>query len=359
MGFEKITAYLDGLGSSLNIPARDFMITVDGKCVYRHFSGCRDAEGKVPMNGSEAYWVYSMTKPLTIACALKLIEEGRMGFDDRVSMYIPAFSRHPDMTVEHLMSMRGGLDYDMDTPAMRNIGNDESTLDIVARIAERELHFKPGTDFMYSLCHDVLAGVIEVVSGMKFGDYMRKVIWEPMGMERTSFMPTDWHMENICAQYVREAESDANRKIPDMENIYCFSGNYQSGGAGLITTTEDYAKFVTGVVCGKLLRRETVEAWRWRQNTGKARASYEELGRPYMNYALGVQVVVDTSKTTAPMGLFGWDGAAGAACMMDPDNRIAYVYAQHVKGCGPAYSEVHPMLRDMAYEVLREEGYVK
>ena len=359
MGFEKVTAYLNDLEKTLNIPARDFMITVDGKCVYRHFAGCRDEAGNVPMDGNEAYWVYSMTKPLTIACALKLIEDGRMGFEDKVCKYIPAFERHPEMTVEHLMSMRGGLDYDLNTPALKDIAPEEGTLDIVARIADRELHFVPGTDFLYSLCHDVLAGVIEVVSGMKYGEFMKKTLWEPLGMENSSFNLTDYHKANMCAQYLREADTMNNIKIPDLENIYCFNGCYESGGAGLITTTEDYCRFVTGIVCGKVLRPETVEAWRWRQNTGKARATYESMGRPYMNYALGVQVVVDTSHTTAPLGLFGWDGAAGAACMMDPDNRIAYVYTQHVKGCGPAYSEIHPTLRDLAYEALREEGYVK
>jgi len=359
MGFERITAYLDGLGDTLNIPARDLAVTVDGKCVYRHFAGCRDAEGKVPMNGKEVYWVYSMTKPLTIACALKLIEDGRLGFEDRVCSYLPAFERHPDMTVEHLMSMRGGLDYDLNTPAMQGIAPDESTVDVVSRIAERELHFRPGTDFMYSLCHDVLAAVIEVVSGMKFGDFMKKTLWEPLGMEDSSFTLTDRHRENMCAQYQRGQQPGENIKVDDFENVYALSGEYQSGGAGLITTTEDYLRFVTGIVCGKVLRRETVEAWRWRQNTGKARASYEAMGRPYMNYALGVQVVIDTTHTPAPMGLFGWDGAAGAACMMDPDNRVAYVYTQHVKGCGPAYSEIHPALRDLIYEALREEGYVR
>ena len=356
MNFEKLTAYMDGLDKEWNIPARDLIVTMDGKCIYRHFSGCRDEAGNVPMNGSEAYWIYSMTKPMTIACALKLIEDGRMGFEDKVCQYLPEYARHPDMTIEHLMSMRGGLDYDfINPPAMQGVSPDETTRQIAARIAERELHFRPGTDFMYSLCHDVLAAVIEVVSGMKFGEFMKQFIFDPMGMERTTFRPTDWHRANICAQYVR-AEGLENEKIPDMENIYAFSENYESGGAGIMTTTEDYAKFVTGVVCGKLLRPETVEAWRWRQNTGKARASYEAMGRPCMNYALGVQVVVDTSQTPAPLGLFGWDGAAGAACMMDPAGRIAYVYMQHVKGCGPAYSDVHPMIRDLIYEAIRAEG---
>lgn len=356
MDFTGLTAYLDSLGETLNIPARDVMITVDGETVYRHFSGFRDADNTVPMDGGEAYWVYSMTKPLTIACALKLVEDGLLRLDDRVAKYIPAFGRHPEMTVEHLMSMRGGLDYDLHTPALEAREPSEGTLDIVARIADRELHFAPGTDFMYSLCHDVLAGVIEVVSGMKFGDYMKKTLWEPLGMAHTSFALTDFHRVNMCAQYAREAEPNINRKIPDLENIYAFTDSYQSGGAGLITTTEDYSRFVTGIVCGKVLSMDTINLWRGRTLTGKARETFMAMGRVGYNYALGVQVIVDTANVGCPAGIYGWDGAAGAACFMDPDRKVAIVYAQHVKGCGPAYSQIHPTVRDLAYEALGLTG---
>ena len=355
MNFEKLTAYLDNLGEHLNIPARDMVITVDGECVYRHYAGHRDEAGVVPMDGSEVYWVYSMTKPLTIACALKLIEDGKLAFDDPVSKYIPAFAKHPAMTIEHLMSMRGGLDYDLNTPALAARDASEGTLEIVARIAERELHFEPGTDFMYSLCHDVLAGVIEVASGMKYGEYMKKVLWEPLGMEHTSFRLTEYQKANMCAQYQREGEPNINRMIPRLENLYTFTDSYESGGAGLITTTEDYAKFVTGISCGKVLSMDTINQWRGRLLEGKAKATFEAMGRVGYNYALGVQVIVDTANVGCPAGIFGWDGAAGAACFMDPDRRIAIVYAQHVKGCGPAYSEIHPTVRDLAYEGLRGE----
>lgn len=357
MGFDKLTAYIDTLDSTMNIPARDFMVTVDGKCVYRHFAGWRDAECSTPMNGTEAYWVYSMTKPLTCTCAMKLIEDGKLALGDSVAKYIPAFARWPEMTVEHLMSMRGGLDYDLHTPALEACVPSEGNLEVIARIAQRELHFAPGADFMYSLCHDVLAGVVEVASGMKFGDYMKKLIWEPLGMEHTAFSPTPWHRANLCAQYLREG--DANRNVQNAVNEYCFTENYQSGGAGLITTVEDYSKFVTGVVCGRVLSKETINIWRGRTLTGKAAESFMSMGRVGYNYALGVQVIVDTSQVRCPAGVFGWDGAAGAACMMDPDNRVAIVYAQHIRSMAPVYTVVHPALRDLTYDALREDGLLK
>lgn len=356
MEFEHLTAYIDALGATMNIPACDFIVTVDGECVYRHFAGCRDSEGRIPMNGSEAYWVYSMTKPLTCACALKLMEDGKLALGDSVARYIPAFARWPEMTVEHLMSMRGGLDYDLHTPALEERDPSEGNLEVIARIARRELHFAPGADFMYSLCHDVLAGVIEVASGMKFGDYMKKFIWEPMGMEHTAFIPTQWHRANLCAQYIREG--DANRSMQNAVNDYCFTENYQSGGAGLITTAEDYSKFVTGVVCGKLLSGKTIDIWRGHTLTGKAAETFMSMGRVGYNYALGVQVIVDTSRVRCPLGVFGWDGAAGAACMMDPENRVAIVYAQHIRSMSDVYSIVHPALRDMTYDALRGEGLI-
>ena len=76
MNFDRLTQYLDAL-DDWNIPARDLIITKDGQQVYRHFSGCHDEAGLCPIDGKEVYWIYSMTKPMTMACVLKLMQEGR------------------------------------------------------------------------------------------------------------------------------------------------------------------------------------------------------------------------------------------------------------------------------------------
>ncbi len=347
----KLTAYLDNLGAR-NIPARDLMVTVDKEVVFRHFSGARDAAGTIPMDGNEAYWVYSMTKPLTMACALKLIEEGKLRLDDHVCEYIAAFSKYPSMTIEHLMSMRGGLDYDLNAPAIRACGQDADTKTIVAAFAEKPLSFAPGTDFQYSLCHDVVAGVIEAVCGMSFGAYMKKTLFDPLGMEHSGFTPTPYHEANLCAHYQLNDTQDRLLSLDRLENPYRLTQKYESGGAGLLTTVEDYMRFASAMATGGggILSPATIDLWRARVLTGKAKASFDLFERHGYNYALGVRVLVDPAYAKSPVGEFGWDGAAGAYVMIDPKNHLAAVYCQHVRNMGYVYGEIHPTLRDMVYE---------
>jgi CubicO group peptidase (beta-lactamase class C family) len=343
---------MDSLGER-EIPARDIIVAKDGEIVYRHFSGARDEEGVVPMDGNEAYWIYSMSKPLTMACALRLIEEGKLALSDKVSKYIPEFSRHPTMTIQHLMSMTGGLDYDMETPAIEALGKSATTREIVGAIADRELKFAPGTSFLYSLCHDVVGGVIEVASGIKFGEYMKKIVFEPLGMTHSSFKLSDYHRENMCAQY----QLDENGKAQHVEklNPYRLRENYESGGAGVVTTIADYIKFATAMAqggCG-ILKPETIALWHETQLTGAAKESFAaQFNRTGYTYALGVRVMIDNAKAKSPIGEFGWDGAAGAFVMIDTTNKVAMVYLQHVRNMGYVYQEIHPALRDLVYEGL-------
>lgn len=353
MDFSKVTAYLDSL-NKMGIPACDLMVTVDGKCVYRHQAGPSDYEGKVPMKGDEVYWVYSMTKPLTTACALRLIQEGRLNLSDAVCEYIPAFSKYPTMTVEHLMSMRGGLDYDLEAPAIKALPNDADTIAVVSAMAEKPLQFEPGTDFQYSLCHDVLAAVIEVASGMKFSEFMAETIFRPLGMEHSGFHITEYQKQHMCAQYEMEADQISIHPIDNINQNYKLRPNYESGGAGLITTVEDYMKFSSAMARGGMgiINMEMINLWRGNLVQGKAKQSFDLFGRIGYSYGLGVRVLIEADKAKSPVGEFGWDGAAGAYTAMDPENKVAIVYAQHVRNCGPVYHIVHPTVRDMVYEAL-------
>ena len=268
MDFSKLTAYLDHL-DEMQIFARDMMIQLEGKTVYRHFSGVHDAAGREPMDGREVYWMYSMTKPLTIACALKLMEEGKLGFTDPVSKYLPGWRVHPEATVEHLMSMKGGLDYELKAPEILACGPHADTQAIANALANRPLKFVPGTDFQYSLCLDVLAGVIEAASGMKFSEYMSKTLFEPLGMADSSLHLTENQKSRLCAQY-QWVEAEKKSVPLGNDNIdYNLTDAYESGGAGLISTAEDYMRFVSAMARdgGGILKKETVDFWKGYVNT--------------------------------------------------------------------------------------------
>lgn len=354
MDFSKVTSYMDSL-EAMGIPGSDLMVTVDGECVYRKVEGFTDEAKTIPMKGDEVYFVYSMTKPLTCACALKLMEEGKLSLDNKVCEYIPSFSKYPTMTIEHLMSMRGGLDYDLNAPAILAAPENAGTVEIVSAMADKPLSFEPGTNFQYSLCHDVLAAVIEIAGGMKFSEYMNKTLWERLGMTHTGFHLTDYQKAHMTAQYEMGPDQKIAKPIDKFYNNYKLRPAYESGGAGLITTVEDYMKFSTAMAMGGsgILTMDSIDTWRNRQVTGKAQQSFELFGRKGYSYALGVRVLIDPAAAKSPVGEFGWDGAAGSYTIIDPENKVAVVYAQHVRNCGFSYYVIHPTLRDLIYDAIK------
>lgn len=125
--------------------------------------------------------------------------------------------------------------------------------------------------------------------------------------------------------------------------VYTLAPEYQSGGAGLTSNTEDYALFLDAVACGgigktgnRILKEETVKLWGTNQLSGQAAEDFNQMRRGY-GYGLGVRVHMhpEISGTISPVGEFGWDGAAGAFSMVDPINKISLTYLQNVLGYAP------------------------
>jgi len=147
------------------------------------------------------------------------------------------------MTIRNLMSMAGGLDYDLQSPAVLEATRDQnaSTRRVVEAMAEKPLLFEPGEGYRYSLCHDVAAAVVEVVSGMTFGEFAKQNIFEPLKMKDTTFRETPENRARLAAQYKAKEEG---YEIYPFRNQYMLTNAYDSGGAGLITQVENReAKF--------------------------------------------------------------------------------------------------------------------
>lgn len=373
MDFTRLTAYVDALPDA-GIPGCDLVVYRDHAPVYRHMAGHRDAAGVEPVRGDETYCLYSCTKLFTTCAAMQLIERGLLSPDDPVSEYLPAYAhltvREGDevrparrvMTVRHLMSMQSGLDYELDSPGIRAAlarhGDQATTTrQLVDAKAQDPLSFEPGTDFLYSLGHDVLAAVIEVVSGLRFSDYLRQNLFEPLGLETIGFAVKD--MRRQCAQFTR-LEDGALKSVPCDANAYRLSPRYESGGAGLVSDAKDYIAFVDALACGgvgadgaRILSPEMIQLWSANQLGPAARRSFDLWNRKGYAYALGVRTRVDmTLGGRGQLGEFGWDGAAGAWTMVDPHNRVSAFFAMHVLNFGEVYEVVHPTLRSLIYEGL-------
>ena len=264
----------------LGVPGFDLAVYQNGECLLRYIKGHSDLEREIPMNGSEKYNVYSCSKVITCVAAMQLVESGKIKLDDPVSKYLPAFetlyvrdkaskevhpTEHP-LTVEHLFTMTGGFGYDINSAVLTvaRSNPNASTREVVNALAKEALFFEPGTHFRYSLCHDILAAVVEVASGMLFRDYLKKFLFDPLGMKDTGFHLPAELADRMTTMYDYTHGVSTSRPI-ECKNKYCLTDNYDSGGAGLFSCVDDYMKFATTLACGgttkdgyTLLRPETI-----------------------------------------------------------------------------------------------------
>lgn len=365
MKFEKIKTILDEALIKYQVPCSDIIISKDKEIVYRYMNGSSDQEKGTPLQGNELYYLYSASKLITCTAALQLVELGKLALDDCVSKYIPEYAhvkvRTPQgpvpvktpLTIRHLFTMTSGFDYNFFETAIKaqlRQNPNASTLDLVRSFAEKPLLFEPGTHFMYGLSHDILAAIIEVVSGMSYGEYIQKHIFDVCDMKNTYVGCPESMKDRMCTQYQYQPATDSMVVI-EKRNPFILTPNYQSGGAGLVSCADDYIKFAQAIVSGeRLLKRETIDLWRAGHIEGDALLDFQEM-KPGYSYGLGVRT--NLSGNFSAKGEFGWDGAAGAYVLLDPDNHLAVFFITHVKGYSSyLHGVLHPMLRDAVYRCV-------
>lgn len=373
MEFSKLTNYLNHLVEEVKTPGVDCIVYKDHKMIYRYFTGMSDIESGKKMKGDEIYIIFSMTKMLTCTAALQLYESGKYLMNDPIHKYLPEFekmritadaldteaalkvasgcsmgetvkntnngyAKNP-ITVRDLFTMSAGLDYDLNAEGIKAAlaEGKTSTRDLVGAMSKTILGFEPGTRYRYSLCHDVLGALVEVWSGMSLGEYMKKNIFEPLGMKNTFFgVPTDEErLSRMAARYIFK---DGTPERMPLECLYNLSPDYESGGAGLCSTTEDYALFLDALACGgvdksgnRILSAQTVKLMQTDHLTGERCADFDAM-RPGYGYGLGVRTHINKAKSgsLSPIGEFGWDGAAGGFAMVDTENKISMTYFQEI-----------------------------
>ena len=364
----EIKRILDDALHNHQIPCSDIAVSVDGKIVYRYMNGTSDDGKQVPIKGDELYYLYSASKPITCTAALQLYEKGLINLEDDVAEYIPEFKNlsvktaagtvpaQNVMKIKHLFTMTSGLSYDLSTPEIceQISRNPESgTLELVKAMAKTPLEFEPGTHYLYSLSHDVLAAVIEVASGMSYGEYLQKYIFDVCGMKNTYVGCPEELRSKIVSQYLYD-ENEDKTSLMEKENNYILTSKYQSGGAGLVSCVDDYMLFQNALIGGKLLKSDTVELMRQDHLSEVAYNDFQNFKQVY-SYGLGVRTNI--ADKFSVKGEFGWDGAAGAYGIMDPENHLAVFYTTHVRNRGYLYSDLHPQIRDAVYHELGIRKY--
>ena len=363
MDFSKIKEYLDGCIEK-GLPCYDVYIQRDHEVLYHESNGFSDLERTLPINGNEMYWFYSATKPVTVSVAMSLVEKGLISLDDDVAKYIPEYANltvkdadgnvrpaTKPMKIHHLFSMSSGLTYDFGNPLVREgLDNNSTTLEVVRNFPKMPLAFEPGNEWCYGLSHDVLAAVVEVVTGKKYADYVDEVVFKPLGMKDATFHMTD---EQKCRMAQKYDYRDGN-VVPENGNIFVLSDVYECGGAGMCTTLDDYRKFADMMACGEsadgyhLLSKESVDTLRENRFTDEQLRNYWKNNES--GYGLGVYTLMNANDCGVPAGVFGWDGAAGAYLMVDVVNHISIVLCTHITNWVAILQ--HENVRDEAYKVI-------
>ena len=322
------------------IPGFDLIVYKDGQCILRHMGGYADLENKIPIQGKEKYHIYSCSKLFTCVAAMQLWEKSMFSLEDDLADYLPAFremtvktetgiekAKNP-IKIHHLFGMTAGLNYDMQTPDLKEYYEACDyccpTVEVVNVIAKTPLEFEPGTGWHYSLCHDVLAALVEVLSGQKFECYVKEHIFDPLGMENSDFLHPVEDWEGFARQYHYDIE------IGEVQlrwnNAYRPGKEYASGGAGCVSTAEDYIKFLEALRIGDvILKKETIAMMATDRLTEQQRQMYT-YDKVVNGYGLGMR----TSRLDPTWTDFGWGGAAGAYASVDPVNNVTFYYAQHL-----------------------------
>ncbi|MBQ8612499.1 MAG: beta-lactamase family protein [Oscillospiraceae bacterium] len=387
MDFTKLKQCMDDL-CAWRIPGNSVIVYKDGRQVFSCQSGYADLAAQRPMAGGEVFHLYSCSKPITVAAALTLFEKGRYLLSDPLYEYLPEFRhmwvKRPDgeveeaktpITVKDLFCMTAGFDYSLSRPAFDRVreqtGGRMPTRDVIRALADEPLDFHPGEHWSYSLCHDVLAGFTEVVAGRKFRDYVKEVIFDPLDMRESGYhhdctdprmarqyrfvpqgqpVPSGVFAEDRCGGSIVEHGQD---------NAYILGAEYDSGGAGVTATLEDYGKFGFALAHGgvgmngeRILGARTIDLARQDHLTPAQAADFNWPQFRGFSYGLGLRTMVDTAAggTNGSLGECGWAGAAGATLLVDPTERLALVYTHYM--LNPQEEYYQPRLRNSLYSCL-------
>lgn len=375
MNFAKLDAFLDEM-LLRGYPGCELGVSVGGEVVYRKNVGYADHARTRLLSGNDISWVFSCSKVITCLAAVRLLDEGKFALDDPVSKYIPEFAHlkvrdgktgelrdaTKVMTVEHLFTMSGGMNYDIGSAPIKEAGAIEGagTLEVVRAMAKMPLSFEPGDHYAYSLCHDVLAAVCEVASGMKFSDYLKKYFFDPLGIKDMGFRPNEEQKSRFCDQFIYRNGTNRAEPVPRANN-YILSPDYDSGGAGLFCTVDDYLNLITVVANGgvtkdgyTLLSPRAIEMMMTNHLHDTALNDFAITRLYGYGWGLCGRVHIDpvVSCSKAAVGEFGWDGAANGFAMIDPKKRVALYFGANVFNGIYGYNFIHPYLRNLVYEAL-------
>jgi len=265
------------------------IVIKDGIMAQRANFGFADIENKKAIEDNTISRIFSMTKPVTAAALMTLYDEGKFQLDDKISNYIPEFkntkvytqsgdsftleAQKEEITIRHLLTHTSGISYGWDWDSyvdslyrVNNVSGWDATIgEKVKLLAQMPLRFQPGTKWKYGLSIDVAGYLIEVLSGMPLDEFFKTRIFEPLKMDDTGFYVPEEKHDRLALLYRINKEGKLKAAAGDFAEAFKKPGVMFAGGAGLVSTMEDYATFCEMLLNGgelngaRILEEETVK----------------------------------------------------------------------------------------------------
>ncbi len=359
------------------ITGMNLLVEKEGQEICYCQAGMADIERKRPFMRDTIFRLYSQSKPVTAAAAMILMEQGMIDLQQPVSDFLPAFEAlqylTPDgsikdvqrpMLVKDLLNMTSGLVYPgEESDAWRYAGvvfdeacsrlhtdNPMTTLELVNKLAKGPLQFEPGSSFQYGTSADVLGAVVETVSGMRFGEFLKKYLFDPLGMKDTAFWVPQDKQNRLAGTYETVTDENGERRLIRYEGDNLAIQNdmsrepaYEAGGAGLASTLDDYMRFARmlqqegSLDHVRILQPATVRFMIGGQLMECQQKAFDNwLGLEGYSYGNLMRVCKNPAQAgfLAAADEYGWDGWLGAYFANFPKEKLTILMGIQKKDAG-------------------------
>ncbi len=346
-----------------------------GEIIFEGYAGYADIKNKTAFCSDTIYRIFSLTKIYTCVAVLKLASEGRLSITDPVSKYLPEYeSLHTwkngclqtsgvPLRIWNLLTMTAGIPYNGTNGgpcalSLQNIieelniqypGESYTTREFARRLAGAPLEFEPGHGWVYGLSHDILGALIEKVSGLRFEEYLKQAIWEPLNLKNTSFKLSGSMQNHLAVLYQRDKSlghvPDASRDISYQRNA-----RFESGGGGLLSSLNDFAVFADALCYNRYTgsQKRLIDGHLYEQMIHNQLDTALLSNFPYQGFGYGFGVRVSLANPRE----FGWYGVSGSWCVINPAKELVIVYMQQAI---PGHEEqILPYIRDYVYRCLTD-----
>ncbi len=384
---ERLHALMQQVVDAKQLPGAVTLLARHGKVVDYRTYGVRDAASGAPMTRDTIFRAFSMTKPVTGVAMMLLYEQGKWLPSDPIAKYIPEFAHlkvctgvdpagnmlledpvHPP-TMQELMTHTAGFVYGFfgNTPvdkeyARAGVMQSKSLREFIEKLAKIPLAYQPGTKWVYSASMDIQGYIIEKLSGQTLPDFMQNHIFKPLGMKDTGFFVPADKRERFVTIY-RSNEKGEVVPAPGFGGEYLEQPTMPSGGGGMVTTAEDYFRFVEMLAGGgelngvRILSPAAVQLMSSNHLAPNLLTGEFGIGaqvmRPGLGYGYDCAVEYDPLEANLPdgRGTFFWDGAAGTWFWIDPTNDVVFIgMVQRV--LGPDSPQVEYQSRPVVYQAF-------